>query len=255
MGRLQLGCAGGKPAQQARSRGPLHGGIPLWPPAQAAIPRLPSPPTHSQRGAPGARREAGTGMQATPQSYQTAGGSCNERAEMLRTGLDHSRSHFCDLRAPPAAFIAGKCNHYTQTHGATPLPPPLLHRLRQGMGQSTKLLANQLHSAPRSKPAAPCTGWDPPSPPDKTKANPSSPQNISSAFPTQAELYFPFALAEPGISFWCFASGVFQWGVLKPVQCWTMPARKRQHGGRLHGIWRPLLISYRVHVGSGMQDR
>lgn len=193
MGRFQPGCAGGKPARQALRTGE-------FPPVAA------SPSCHPT-----------SSLSTRPQPTGCSGGEkkgghrdASKPAELLASGgVVATKKRRCLGRVwvTAAAFVTGKGDNRAQTHGATTLPPSPSHRLRRGMGQSTKLLANQLHSAPRSKPATPCTGWDPPSSPDKTKANPSSPQNISSAFPTQAEIYLPFALAEPGISFSRFPAG------------------------------------------------
>lgn len=136
---------------------------------------------------------------------------------MLGTGLDDSRSRFCDLRTPPAAFITGKGDTRPQTHGATTLPPSPSHRLCRGTGQSTKLLANQLHSAP-------CAGWDPSSSPNKTKANPSSPPKTPPLhFLRRQRRIFHSLWQSPGL-----ASHVFQRGGLTPVRRWTTLARKRQ---------------------------
>lgn len=46
-----------------------------------------------------------------------------------------------------------------------------------------------------------------PSSPDKTKANLSFPKTAPLHFPMQAEMYIPFALAEPMISTSCFPPG------------------------------------------------
>jgi len=150
-------------------------------------------------------------------------GSRNERVAMLSTGLNHRRSCFCDLCAPPAVFTAGKCNNHTQTHGATPLPPSSLHQLCWGMGQSTKLLVNQLHSSLGANQPLLTQDGIPPAHQIKPKQTSSFPKNIS-ALPTQAEMYFPFALAEPRISILCFPAGR-----IKAGQCGTGP-RQRVNG-------------------------
>lgn len=81
------------------------------------------------------------GMWEIPQSSYTAEEGVMKRVVMLRSGLDHSRNHFCLPRATPAASPARKCNSHIQTRGATPL-------ILLCCTGCTKLLENQLPSAP-----------------------------------------------------------------------------------------------------------
>lgn len=131
-------------------------------------PQLPSAHTHDLQGALG----QGKGDARDPTEPLDSKEGVVERAEMLRSSVDHSRNHFCLPCATPAAFPARKCK---QPPGAMPL---ILHCC-------TKLLASQLPSAPQ-------TGWDPPS----SAENPKAPSALPGTFP------LPFPLAEPRISTW-----------------------------------------------------
>lgn len=150
-----------------------------------------------------------------------------KRVAMLRSGLDHSMNHFCLPHATPAAFPARKCNSHIQTRGATPL---ILHCYTG----CTKLLANQLPSAPR-------TGWDPPSSPDNPKA--------PSVLPKTSPQHFLHHLLwqSPGLALW-----VFQWGGLKLVQGWTTVEREQQLAAQhlaLLLIYSPLCTHGQQHMG------
>lgn len=60
------------------------GEFPPWPPAQAAIPHLPSPPAHSQRGAPGVSKEGGRRDASNPAELLASGGRLRRKSSDAR---------------------------------------------------------------------------------------------------------------------------------------------------------------------------